>query len=240
MHFIDHLIMFILGVVLPLRSWQSAQAGDLREMRFDSRSKKMLYYSNGGLLWVLALVVVAVWWFSGRDLATLGLSFTPWHFSFLGWGILGIFGALYFTDLFMEVGSQRGRRQTGEEMRRDLSFLPANWREYGHYMFLAVSAGICEEIVFRGYFIRYFQVVLGQESLLLVGLSLLLPALMFGISHLYQGWEAVVKIVSMALMFGAFFVLTGTLWPLIVFHAVIDLLGGLVSVYLIGRHSEAP
>ncbi len=238
MHFIDHLIMFILGVVLPLRSWQSAQAGDLQAMRFDFRSKRMLYYSNGGILWVLALVVVGVWWFSDRSLSELGLAFTPWNFSFLGWSILGIFGALYFSDLFLEVGSQRGRKQTSEEMRRDLSFLPTNWGEYGHYMFLAISAGVCEEIVFRGYFIRYFQVVLGQEHLLVVGLSLLLPAIIFGISHLYQGWGAVVKIVSMALMFGAFFVLTGTLWPLIVFHASIDLLGGLVSVYLVGRHSE--
>lgn len=227
--------MFILGVVLPLRSWQSAQAGDLQQIRFDSRSKRMLYYSNGGLLWGLALVVLGVWWFSGRSFVELGLGFSPWDFPVLGWAILGIFGALYFVDLFMEVGSHRGREQTSEEMRRDLSFLPASWSEYGHYIFLAISAGFCEEVVFRGYFIRYFQLVLGQDSLLLVGLSLLLPAIIFGVSHLYQGWQAVVKIVSMALMFGAFFVLTGTLWPLIVFHAIVDLLGGLVSVYLIGR-----
>lgn len=235
MHILDHLIMFILGVVVPLRSWQSAQAGDLQQLRFDSRAKKIMYYSNGALLWALALVVLAVWWGSGRSFDLLGLGAWAGTLPTLGWVIIGVFTLLYVGDLVMELASHAQQKQSKEELRQNISFLPATGREYFHYLFLAISAGICEEIVFRGYFIRYFQWVLGWESLAAIGLSLLLPAIAFGIPHLYQGWQAVVKIVAMALMFGTFFLLTGTLWPLIIVHAAIDIVGGFVSYRLMQR-----
>ncbi len=230
--------MFILGVVLPLRSWQSAQAGDLQQLRFDSRSKRIMYYSNGALLWGLALVVLAVWWGSGRSFESLGLGKWLGELPVLGWVIVGVFSLLYMSDLVIELGSHKQRKQTKEALRQDLSFLPATGQEYLHYLFLAISAGICEEIVFRGYFIRYFQWMLGWESLTAIGLSLLLPAIAFGISHLYQGWQAVVKIIAMALMFGTFFLLTETLWPLMIVHAAIDILGGFVSLRLMQQREK--
>ncbi|MEO0874544.1 MAG: CPBP family intramembrane glutamic endopeptidase [Bacteroidota bacterium] len=60
-------------------------------------------------------------------------------------------------------------------------------------------------------------------------LAILVPALIFGFVHFYQGWQAVIKIGAMAIMFGYIFVQTNSLWLLMVIHALIDLIGGLIA-----------
>ncbi len=233
MHLGDHILMLIFGVILPLRTFQSARSGDMQRMSFTRQMKKMMYYGNGGFLWAMAIVTMFMWWVSGRSLVELGLGWGSLPYTFLSWSILIVFTILYAVDLFFEIGSPALRAQSKMHFKAHIGFLPANGTEFVHYLFLAFSAGFCEEVVFRGYFVRYFQWLLGQESILAVALFLCLPALVFGIAHFYQGWKAVIKIVAMAVMFGAFLLLTGSLWPLVLLHALVDVLGGVVSWYLL-------
>lgn len=237
MHLIDHLLMFLLGVVLPLRSLQSARRGDLQQMTFNAATKRIMYYGNGGVLWILAIVALVVWWLSDRPLMALGLGWGELPYPFVAWAILIGFTALYSMDLFLELGTHRRRESTRKEMRKDLAFLPTSGSEFAHYLFLAFSAGICEEIVFRGYFIRYFQWLFGSEDMIAIAMTLVVPGFIFGVSHFYQGRQAVIKIVSMAIMFGAFFLVTGSIWPLMILHALVDVLGGVISWY-VGEDEE--
>lgn len=59
--------------------------------------------------------------------------------------------------------------------------------------------------------------------------AVVLPAILFGIVHYYQGWKAMLKIVLMALIFGLIFMWTGNLWWLILLHTLVDLIGGALS-----------
>jgi membrane protease YdiL (CAAX protease family) len=62
---------------------------------------------------------------------------------------------------------------------------------------LSISAGICEEIVFRGYLQRQLALMTGNA-----GIAIVLQALLFGIGHAYEGVGAVLAIVAHGLFLG--------------------------------------
>jgi membrane protease YdiL (CAAX protease family) len=66
----------------------------------------------------------------------------------------------------------------------------------------------------------------------LVGLSLAVAAsaVVFGIAHLYQGVGGAVRVAGLALVFGGLYVWCESLWPVIVLHVYVDVVGGLLSV----------
>lgn len=99
-------------------------------------------------------------------------------------------------------------------------FLPATGEERLWFGLVCVSAGVCEEILFRGFLIRYFQA--GPYHLALA-LAVILSCLIFGAAHLYQGIVGVLQTTLMGLMFAVLFLLTGSLILPVLAHVVTDL-----------------
>ena len=190
--------------------------------------KKHMYYANGGLLLSLGLMVLIVWYIAGRPFTELGLGWGRTPYDPVAVGILFAFLALYALDLYGEFGNTERQRETRQRFR-ELGFLPVNGQQYLHFLFLCLCAGVGEEIVYRGFLITYLSDTLGTSEPWAVGTILLVPAFSFGLAHYYQGRDAVIKIVAMALLFGFFFYRTETLWPLILLHVAIDAVGGVLS-----------
>jgi len=100
--------------------------------------------------------------------------------------------------------------------------LPVSGPEMLAWIVLAVSAGISEELVFRGYFQRQFQAMTGS-----IAAALLLQAVLFGISHGYQGLGPCVRITVYGLLFGSLAHWRRSLRPGILAHAWTDIVSGL-------------
>lgn len=195
--------------------------------------KISLYYSNGLLLYGMAAAVILTWWLTGRSLTEIGLGWGSVPYDLTAVLLLSAFLLVYLLDLYQEAGSAESREETRREFRK-LGFLPVTATQFLHFIFLAVAAGVGEEIVYRGYMITYLTNLLGSSGWL-VAVVLLVPAIAFGVGHIYQGWRAVGKIIAMAVLFGFFYLRTNTLWPLMLVHTAVDVLGGLLSWYLLGR-----
>jgi uncharacterized protein len=236
LHWSDHLLFVIVGIVIPLRTVLGTQP-QLADLQFDTRMKLRLYWGNNLWLWLLTGATAGVWYFNGRPWSLIGLDW-PWSLP-TGWPLVVMlaFLLLYLADTFLEVSQQVSRAPTVENIQAELSFLPQTAYEFFHFVFLALTAGFCEEFIFRGFFVRYFQCLFGSEEVTYT-LAILVPALIFGVVHLYQGWHAVVKITAMAIMFGFVFVHTNSLWLLILIHALVDLLGGAIAWGLVSRGSR--
>lgn len=234
LYFSDHLFFFLVGVFIPLRTVMGTQP-EIMGMKFTTRLKLQLYWGNNLYLWVLAAAAAGIWWFNDRGFADIGLRWPPvWPKGMPLYVLVG-FAGLYLADTFLEL--RNVVQQSGEETEKvplELGFLPQSGYEYLHFTSVAITAGFCEELIFRGYFIRYFQLLLGLEDMTHT-LAILLPALIFGIVHLYQGWRSVVKITSMAIVFGYVFVHTESLWWLMALHAGIDMLAGALAWWLGAR-----
>jgi CAAX protease family protein len=85
------------------------------------------------------------------------------------------------------------------------------------------SAAFGEEMFFRGFMITQLQRVFSNLRLCNV-LSVVIPALIFGYGHMYyQGLRGFVVTGLIGLAFGVMFLFfKRSLWPLILFHGVID------------------
>jgi uncharacterized protein len=105
------------------------------------------------------------------------------------------------------------------------AFLPQRAVEILLWVGVSVSAGICEEVVFRGYFQRQFEVFTRSKWI-----ALFLQAALFGISHGYQGVEACVKIAIFGALYGLFALWRGSLRPGMIAHAGSDILSGIFGI----------
>ncbi len=88
---------------------------------------------------------------------------------------------------------------------------------------LSVTAGICEETIFRGYLQRQF--VAWTRS---AALGVLLSAVLFGAGHIYQGPKATIVIGVYGLLFGILAEARKNLRPGIMTHAWHDAITGLI------------
>jgi membrane protease YdiL (CAAX protease family) len=115
------------------------------------------------------------------------------------------------------------------ELLKAAPFLPSNYKEFAQFSFLAFSAGICEEIVYRGFLVNYLY---GHfiDPVWAYNVAVIFPAIIFGIVHMYQGFKAVLKIAVMSLLFGTIFIFSESLLIVIILHVAVDLLGGFIGM----------
>ena len=104
------------------------------------------------------------------------------------------------------------------------SLLPRGPVEVVLWVVVSISAGICEEIVFRGYFQKQFAAYTSS----LAG-GVLLQGLVFGLGHSYQGMKQVVLISVLGMLYGCFAAWRRSLRPNMIAHAWTDIWGGWLS-----------
>jgi uncharacterized protein len=95
------------------------------------------------------------------------------------------------------------------------------------WLVLSISAGFCEEFVFRGYFLRQFS-SLGAGLVL----GVLCSSLLFGISHGYEGAEGMIAITAYGAMFCVLALSRRTLRPGMIAHAWHDIFSGVMLALL--------
>ncbi len=105
------------------------------------------------------------------------------------------------------------------------TLLPQGALEILLWIALSISAGICEEVTFRGYFQRQFTAYTHSQWL-----GLLLQALLFGVAHGYQGIASCARIVGYGLLFGLLARWRKSLRPGIMAHALTDILAGVFHI----------
>jgi uncharacterized protein len=222
------LIFLFLGVVVPWR-------GSIRMKKLlakpgtSSKERISLYASTMIVQW--AITLFALWRAMARGLTARDFGLERNAFveillaSFVGGLVLG---ALHWGNL------RRAARVggAGAERMRSIAkhILPQSSVELIPYCALAVTAGICEEFLYRG-----FAIAALTRSGVPVWLGFLGTSILFGLAHLYQGRGGVLGTTILGLVFAGGRLLFGSLMPPIVWHSVIDLVAGIAgSRYLLG------
>ena len=230
----DHVIAGIICVLAPILAFTSRKM-TTEEIHLGPDEKIRLYHSNGLLLIVFALVVMTTWRIPGRPLSGLGIDWPVWH-PYIPMLLLAIF-LFYGLDIFIQYGSRRKRERTLERRHKSIAFVPSDSKELLHFVFLALAAGIGEEIIFRGYLIHYLIFWTGN-GLWGIVLACVASSVLFAFLHGYQGALSMIKIFILALLLSAVFILSQSLLLVILVHIVIDTFSGMVSVYLLKNVSE--
>jgi membrane protease YdiL (CAAX protease family) len=104
---------------------------------------------------------------------------------------------------------------------------PENALELTLWILLSISAGICEEIVFRGYLLQQFASVRNQ-----LWMGVLASSLLFGVAHGYEGVAGIIAITAYGAMFCALAIARGGLRPGMMAHAWHDIFSGIALMLL--------
>jgi membrane protease YdiL (CAAX protease family) len=103
-----------------------------------------------------------------------------------------------------------------------LPSLPQGFVAITLWLCLSMSAGICEEIVFRGYLQRQLTAITGNA-----GIAILAQAVIFGVGHAYEGVGAVIAIIVHGLILGLLAHWRGNIRAGMLEHSAWDILAGL-------------
>jgi len=85
----------------------------------------------------------------------------------------------------------------------------------------SMTAGICEEMAFRGYLQRQLRALSGNVAVAVVG-----QGVVFGLVHAYQGWKNVVVICVLGALYGVLAAWRRNLRANIITHAWGDIWEG--------------
>ena len=118
---------------------------------------------------------------------------------------------------------ERFRVQDPLARERTRAIAPTNAREYAAFCGIAVTAGIAEQLAYRGVLFSFLLWYTGSYVA-----AALLAAIPFGLVHLFQGWRSALIVIVIAIRDQLLVILTGTLVYAIVIHIIHDVIAGTV------------
>ncbi|MBC5805336.1 MAG: CPBP family intramembrane glutamic endopeptidase [Candidatus Eremiobacter antarcticus] len=202
------LMLALLVLALPL---QSALASRRRRKPSELGSAKLMRYAR---------TIVVLWTLCGLAVYALALhGLSPRD--------VGLRPPRSIVDLFLGaavvialLASGRRRPADGEYLQAIRAVVPSSRAEWALFLPLALSAGVCEEFLYRGYALT---VIASLSGSLIVGVCL--SSLAFGAAHAYQGRTGMLAAFGSGLFYAALFLYTGSLYPCMLGHFAQDLCG---------------
>jgi membrane protease YdiL (CAAX protease family) len=221
---LGHVLLFLIAVALPI--WDLAEAKRLRA-NCTSKDRLRYYRTILGALWLLT--IGSVWYLGWGGVLTAGTALgeagRAMSNPYLRYGLLtlaGLFVVAALSPVLMSLKSPKVKAAYARQVAKTpFAFIfPTTPIERRYFAALSVSAGVCEEIIFRSFLISYFH---SPPFSFAVFLGLLLSSFLFGINHGYQGWVGVLKTGVGGFLFGLVYFTTGSLILAMLLHAVTDL-----------------
>jgi CAAX protease family protein len=213
------LIFFVLGLILPWRG-RVRMKKLLAMPRVGTMERLILYASTIAFQWFAVAVVAWRAWAHGFTASQLGL-ILPDRTRILVASIVGAatIAALQWLNL-RRVGrtpfEARGPLQALAER-----ILPQSTVDLLPYLALAITAGLCEEFLYRG-----FAMAVLVHVGLPVSTVVLLSSVLFGLAHSYQGRGGIVMTFLIGLILGTSRIAYGSLVPAIFWHSAVDVVAG--------------
>lgn len=233
---LEIVVLLAVFVGYPLYSWRTYPAE--RTAVMAGRKSRLAVYGEIMLFeWGSVAVLVALWLVSGKTWSHLGLGPElglagdgP------GWTALGLSSALLAllcVQTVMVLGSGEAQQQFRDQIGKADALVPTSLRDLAGFTAVSVTAGVCEEILFRGYLFQWLQ-GLGIGMLGAAAIS----SVVFGLAHAYQGSLGAIRAGITGAVFMALTILTGSLWAAIVLHALADLSSGFAAYFASRKGGE--
>jgi sarcosine oxidase len=226
----DHAFFLTLVVLFPLR----AAFSGIRRLRRASpeelpRVRLAVYREAIAIQWGLVVTLVALWLATGRAWSGIGAVPRPS-------AGLAVVSALVLLAVVIMIRQRRLALRDDEALagvRAQMAhlevMLPHDRRELGWFYRLSLTAGICEELLYRGYIIWYLGAWLPPVG------AALAASVIFGFGHAYQGRRGVITTGIFGGVLAAVYLVSGSLLLPIVMHALIDAHSGHLAFHAFER-----
>jgi membrane protease YdiL (CAAX protease family) len=194
----------------------------------------LLLFYRTQVLWewswvvVLAVILIPI----PDPLTWVGLTLP----SMLGWIIVAALAFGVFLSTLLLRRSPRALASMQQSLQASSVWLPSTPAERSWFAAMAITAGICQELLYRGFLLRYLSVYFTGLGWLL---SSVISGVVYGFGHAYQGRRNILQTMLTGFSFAILYflggnlfsavtstqpvVLVGTVIPPIIMHALLDL-----------------
>jgi membrane protease YdiL (CAAX protease family) len=173
-------------------------------------------------IWGPAIVVLILSFIGGISFQDLG--FRPVNFGYNTWFtvitliVSGVVFAYYVGRLILSLTSAKFREKHAIKFK-DYEDVPRTTKERKQHTLLVFSTATCEELIDRGFAVFLLQAVFPDIPTILV---IIITSVLFGLSHLYQGFRGVVDTTIFGILSVSLFLVTGNLIFSMLLHFVAD------------------
>lgn len=167
--------------------------------------------------------VLALWLAGGRPWTAMRLGAdVPWRMA-AGLALCVAYTVLAVLQYRTIVAKPQRLIRVRRALEHAQGIIPRTASELRVFTGVCLSAGLCEEFLFRGYLTWYLATWLGPVAAVFVS------AVCFGFGHFYQGARYAVRTGVVGLALAGVVALSGSLIPAMILHTCIDLLGGAIG-----------
>jgi membrane protease YdiL (CAAX protease family) len=196
-------------------------------------------YREGILVqWSLVAAAVLIWLNTHppeslpRTLGELGLGFEGGLRFYIGLGLTLLAMVLLLIQRVYIVGNPENAAKAKKEMGNLGPLLPRTTQELNTFTGLSITAGLCEETLYRGFLMGILFPLVGTWG------AVALASVFFGAGHIYQGQKGVIQTFVVGLLLALLYVLTQSLWLPMLLHGFLDWNSGTIAHHVMNLYPE--
>jgi membrane protease YdiL (CAAX protease family) len=217
----DHVLVFVMVLVLPVLGAKLGLKRIHRRILSGKPDPRVRAYVFSMLQqWTLAAACIGIWVSNERSWKDLGLA-AP---TGVGFWIIAVIAALGVVFLIRQgravVRDPELQAQVRAKFGRTEALLPRSPREGAFFDGLSLTAGVCEELLYRGFLTWYFARYISIDA------AYLAAPCVFGLGHAYQGPKGILLTAAIGVVMSAMYFVGGSLWVPMAFHAYFDVHNG--------------
>ena len=205
---------------------------NLKKTLTTDPNARLLYYRTQ-VLWEWSWVVLIIIIFIPRSQPFLQLGITlP---GLLGWIIM----AALLLGVVLSIWLIRGNPRAMQNMQRSLEssavLLPSSPQERKWFAASAITAGICEELLYRGFLLNFLAITFPGLDFLLASI---ISGIIYGLSRAYLGGRGILQNSLNGFSFAVVFFLSGNLISAVNSNQPVGIIGCLIPAMVFHALAE--
>jgi membrane protease YdiL (CAAX protease family) len=235
MTLLDHILFAVVCLASPLIDWLWLYPRFQRALAAGVAGARQRGYIITMLTsWGLTACVIALWLGFGRPLEYLRLGGGNLPRTAIGLALTAIYIAFALAQRRVILRQPDAAEIVRRQLGRADALMPHTPRELTLFRMVAITAGICEEVLYRGFVMWYLAIWISLVPAAIVS------SILFGLAHTYIGVPHVIRTMIVGGVFAALALGTGSLWPGVILHAAVDLFSGDLGYHVLHRqHAQA-
>lgn len=232
---IDPLAIVVLVVTAVVIPWTGVwEYSRLVRWKEDNLPDARVRHYGRIAIWEWSTVAVFLsWWFwTGREAAPLRLVPDASGWQWLAVAVGFVLAGLLVLQMVIVTRSPESLSKVRGGLGDLEPMIPRNGREQRAFTRLSITAGVCEEILYRGLVLAILAAAIGTWPAVFVSSAV------FGLGHIYQGPLGFMKTAAVGLALALLTVFSGSLFTAILVHIVMDVTNGRIMGAAIAPRAE--
>jgi hypothetical protein len=184
--------------------------------------------------WGVTALLLNCWLLLDRSVTEIGLHFRVSGWQWVAVGISLLAAALFALHSHRAANNPEELAKTRAELGNLALLAPHTRSELRLFGWLSLTAGVCEEILYRGLLMTALTNMIGLWP------AVVASSVVFGIGHAYQGASGILRTGAAGLIMALIVVFTGSLPTAMLIHTVIDLTQGRLLWTIVNTPAPTP